>query len=129
MYWSSSRPTAALEESNGDSETMEFLIILANFLGQGEGARGGPLTGLLPFVFLIAIFWFLIFAPARKKQKRLQELINNLRNGDKVITSGGIYGTVVGVADRVVQLRIADGVKIDVGKHAIIGKQDQGEIT
>ena len=60
---------------------------------------------------------------------RLQELINNLRNGDKVITSGGIYGTVVGVADRVVQLRIADGVKIDVGKHAIIGKQDQGEIT
>ena len=79
----------------------------------------------LPFVLIIGIFYFLLIAPARKKQKAHAEMLKNLKNGDKVITQGGIYGTVVGVADQVVQIRIADGVKIEVAKHAVGGLQGQ----
>ena len=61
----------------------------------------------------------LLIAPARKKQKKHSEMLDSLKHGDRVITNGGIHATVVGVADTVVQLRVADKVKIDVSRQAI----------
>ena len=73
----------------------------------------------LPFILIFAVFYFLVFAPMRKKQKSHSEMLQKIKNGDKVVTSGGIHGTVVGVSDAVVQLRIADQVKIDISKSAV----------
>ncbi len=79
------------------------------------------LVNFVPILLIFVVFYFLLIAPARKKQKRHAELLQNLKAGDKVVTSGGIRGTIVGVTDEIVQLRIADQVKIDVDKSAIAG--------
>ena len=84
-------------------------------------------TGLLPFVLIFVVFYFLLIAPARKKQKAHQSMLDDLKAGDKVITNGGIHGTVVGVTDGIVQVRIAEQVKIDVSKHAVAALQNPTE--
>ena len=87
----------------------------------GPGQSGSLLTNLVPFVLMFAIFYFLLIAPQRKKAKAHTAMLQALKAGDRVVTNGGIYGTVVGVDDQKVQLRIADQVKIDIAKHAIAG--------
>jgi preprotein translocase subunit YajC len=98
----------------------DALLTVAPPAGEGQGSM---LVSLLPMILIFVIFYFLLIAPARRRQKKHAEMLGSLRNGDKVVTSGGIHGTVVGVSDAVVQLRIADQVKIDVSKHAIAGPQ------
>lgn len=98
--------------------------------GQPPGSTPAPLSSLgNPLVLMVvtfAIFYFLLIAPARKRQKQLQKTIDSLKSGDRVVTTGGILGTVVAITDRRVQLRIANDVKIDVLKSAIAGL-DPGE--
>jgi preprotein translocase subunit YajC len=86
-----------------------------------DGAQPGLIVQFLPFILIFAVFYFLVFAPMRKKQRRHSEMLQTLKAGDRVVTSGGIHGTVVGVSDDLVQLRIADQVKIDVSKTAVSG--------
>ena len=102
-------PAVALAPPTGGAEQPNFLVTL------------------MPFVLIFLIFYFLLIAPARRKQKKHTERLGSLKNGDRVITSGGIHGTVVGVAEQVVQVRVADGVKIEVSKHAISGMQANGD--
>jgi len=90
-------------------------------MSPGPGQSGSLLTNLVPFVLMFAIFYFLLIAPQRKKAKAHTAMLQALKAGDRVVTNGGIYGTVVGVDDQKVQLRIADQVKIDIAKHAIAG--------
>ncbi len=84
---------------------------------------------VLPLVFIVGIFYFLLFRPARKRQKEVQKMIEDLKPGDKVITSGGVLGTVAAVDRNVVQLRIADKVKIDITKSSVVGLQEPGGST
>lgn len=88
-------------------------------------AQGGfpeALVQLFPLIIIFAIFYFLLIAPARKRQKALQAMIDNLTRGDKVVTTGGIYGEVVSVKDGDLVLEIADNVKVRVARSAIAGK-------
>lgn len=80
-----------------------------------------------PLIFLAIglIFYFIVFLPNKKRQKALQDMLNNLKNGDKVITSGGIFGVVAGIKDDRLQLKIADQVKIEISKSAIVSKQSE----
>ncbi len=94
---------------------------------QPSGEGGSSLMGFVPLILMFLVFYFLLIAPARKKQKSQTEMRNNLKAGDKVITNGGIHGTVVGVSDNVIQLRIADQVKIDISKFAIEAMQSPPE--
>ena len=73
----------------------------------------------MPFILIFGVFYFLVFAPMRKKQRKHSEMLQRLRNGQRVVTSGGIHGTVVGVTDDVIELRIADQVRIEVTKSAV----------
>jgi len=91
-----------------------------------DGQQPSAWVQFVPFILIFVIFYFLIFAPMRKKQKKHQEMVHSLRAGDRVITNGGIHGTVVGVTDHVIQLRIADQVKIDVAKNAVSAMQADG---
>jgi len=78
---------------------------------------------ILPLVFILAIFYLIVFMPARRRQKKLQDMIDNLKAGDKVVTSGGIYGTIVGFKDDRIQLRIAENVKIELSRNAVTALQ------
>lgn len=88
--------------------------------GGGEGGAGGLLAGPLPMlVLMFAIFYFLLIRPQQKKAKAHKNMLENLKNGDKVWTNGGIRGTIVQITDDVITLEIADNVKIDVRKGFI----------
>jgi len=89
--------------------------------GQGQA---NPWMQLVPLVVIFVIFYFLLIRPARSKQKQVQKMLDSLKSGDKVVTSGGLVGTVVGMDKGIVQLRVADKVKVDVTKSSIIGLQD-----
>jgi preprotein translocase subunit YajC len=76
---------------------------------------------VLPILAIGLVFYFLVIAPANKQRRKTQEMISSLKKGDRVLTSGGIYGTVQGVEPDVVYLKIADNVKIKVARSAVTG--------
>jgi preprotein translocase subunit YajC len=86
-----------------------------------QSSASGGLMAFLPLVIIMVIFYLLLIMPAQRRQKKTQAMINALKNGDKVVTSGGLYGVIVGVEDVTVQLRIAEQVKVKVARSAISG--------
>ena len=102
--------------------SVDFPALMAMAPPSGEG-QPNLLVQLFPFVLIFLIFYFLLIAPARRKQKKHAEMVDNLKSGDKIITQGGLYGVVKGVSDQVVQVRIADNVQIEVAKNAISALQ------
>ena len=96
-------------------------MLISNAYAQDAAAQqGGALEMFIPMLLVLAVFYFLLFRPQQKKQKDHQEMQNAIRRGDKVVTSGGILGTVTKVIDdSVLQVEIAEGVKVRVQKAAI----------
>jgi preprotein translocase subunit YajC len=88
-----------------------------------QAAQPSGITLFLPLVLIMVIFYFLMIMPAQRRQKKVNEMLKNLKNGDKVVTSGGIYGTIVGLEGDAIQLRIAEQVKIKISRSAIAGLQ------
>lgn len=78
------------------------------------------ITGFLPIILIIVIFYFLLIRPQRKQQKELQERQNNLKDGDKIVTAGGIHGIVREVDDKTVKVEVSAGVIIKFEKASII---------
>jgi preprotein translocase subunit YajC len=76
---------------------------------------------LAPILIIFGIFYFLLLAPMRKRQKALEALVSNLKRGDRVVTNGGLLGEVAAVDDKIVQLKIGDNVKVRVLRSAIAG--------
>jgi len=78
------------------------------------------LVSLLPLVAIFLVFYFLLFLPNQRRQKKQQELLQNLKNGDRVVTSGGVHGTIVGLRDEYIVLRVPpDSVKLEVQRSAV----------
>jgi preprotein translocase subunit YajC len=98
-------------------------LLMGGFGGAsgGEGSPGGSslITSLLPFAAIIAIFYFLIIRPQNKKQKDTQRMLSALKKGDKVVTVGGIHGTIQSVKESSVIVRIDDTVKVEFSRSAI----------
>ena len=96
---------------------MPHLLIL---LQTAVPSANSFLSGLLPIVLMIAIFYFLVFMPMRRQQKNQKEMLKALSNGQTVVTSGGIIGTIIGVNDDTLILRVKpDNVKIQVSRSAV----------
>ncbi|HVG20521.1 MAG TPA: preprotein translocase subunit YajC [Blastocatellia bacterium] len=99
------------------------------FIQPANGGGGGLLISLMPMLIIFLIFYFLVIRPQQKRQRQAQaereQLLKSLKPGDKVVTSGGIYGTIVAVRDKedTVQLRIAQSVSIEVLRSSIAGPQ------
>ena len=75
----------------------------------------------LPLLFIFAIFYLLLILPQQKRQKKWQEMLGGLKNGDRVVTSGGIRGTIISVKDDAVQLRVPpDNLRIEVARSAVV---------
>ena len=94
-------------------------------LAADPSAGGGLLQLLILFGPLFVIWYLLIILPQQRQRKKTQEMLSSLKTGDRVLTSGGIYGTIVGFRDSVVQLQVAKDVKLDVVRTAITGLQGQ----
>ena len=96
-------------------------------------AQAGPSPNiwvqLFPFAMMLVIFYVLVLMPSRKRQKKVQEFQAGLKVGDRVITTGGIYGQVTRVTEGSVQLRVADKVNIEVARAAIGGYQGQDPVV
>lgn len=88
--------------------------------GEGGGA-GGALVSFLPILIIFLIMYVLVLRPQSKRQKELAKMISELKRGDRVLTTGGVYGTVdrIKADEEVAVLKIADQVKIEVAKSAI----------
>lgn len=97
-------------------------------MAQPQGAPSS-LVQLLPIVLVMAIFFFLIILPMRRRQSKVQAFLAALKTGDKVITSGGIYGTITKVDDQTLQLQIANNVRVDVARNAVVGYQGQPPVA
>jgi preprotein translocase subunit YajC len=87
-----------------------------------NGGLGSLLTGLLPFVLIFAVFYFLLILPQRKRQQQLKEMISSLKPGDKVVTNGGIIGIVMAVRDDSITIKSADKSILEIARSAIAGK-------
>jgi preprotein translocase subunit YajC len=99
---------------------MAVLSIPAETLALAQSQPGGSaLTAIAPLFIIMIIFYVLLFVPQQRRQKKLQQMQNELKAGDKVITNSGIYGTIMGVEDGTVQLRIAEQVRIRVSRQSI----------
>jgi preprotein translocase subunit YajC len=85
------------------------------------GGSAAAIANFLPIVAIGLVFYFLVIAPANKQRKKTQEMLSTLKKGDRVLTSGGIYGTVQGVEPEAVYLKIAENVKVKVARSAISG--------
>lgn len=88
-------------------------------------AQPGGIALFLPLILIMVIFYFLMIMPAQRRQKKVAQMLKDLKTGDKIITNGGIYGTIVGLDTDSVQLRIAEQVKIKVSRSAIAGLQTE----
>jgi preprotein translocase subunit YajC len=106
------------------SSTSFLLPMTSIALLQGSQAQW---ISLLPMVAIFAIFYFLLVAPMRKRQKSLQQLVENLKKGDRVVTSGGLYGEIAAVDASTVILKVADNVKLKVAKSAIAGLEGDAD--
>jgi len=100
-------------------------VFLTDLTLAAQASSTGFLGLLVPMVAMIAIFYFLVIGPQRRHQKKLDEMRNALKAGDKVITTSGIFGTIVGIEPDSVQLRIADQVRIKVLRSAVAGPQPE----
>ncbi len=88
-----------------------------------QSASPNQLLSFLPLVFIVAIFYFLVFMPMQKQKKQQAEMLRSLQNGDVVLTTGGLVGTIVKLLDDALILRIEpDNVKLKVARSAVSGK-------
>lgn len=84
--------------------------------GAGQGGPGGLFASLIPLILIFVIFYFLLIRPQQKRAKEHKTMIENLKKGDKIITSGGIYGVIEAVGTNTITVKIAENTRIKIGK-------------
>jgi len=88
-----------------------------------------PLVQLIPFALVLAIFYFVILLPTRRRQKKVEEFLAALKVGDRIVTTGGLYGAVTKVGEQSVQVQIAPNVRVDMSRAAVVGYQGQAPVV
>ena len=108
--------------SSGEAEASERIEVLPlGLMGSSPAqGQGGGWMQLVPLIFFFVVIYFLLIRPARRRQKQVSEMIEALKPGDRVVTSGGIIGTILAVDRTMIQLRIADKVKVDITRSSVV---------
>jgi preprotein translocase subunit YajC len=101
---------------------LSIVLQAANGAAEGAATGGRGLMSFLPFILIIVVLWFLMIMPQRKRQKETQKMLNELQPKDKVVTIGGIIGTVVKVKNDSVVLKLGKETEMEVRKNAIASK-------
>jgi len=94
---------------------------------QGQEGGSGLVANLILFGSIIAIFYFMIIRPQQKRQRERQKMLDTMKKGDKIITSGGIYGTIAGIDEKHLLVQIADNVKVKVDRGSIASVLTESE--
>ena len=106
------------------------MISIAYAMGGGGAGGGGGQAGgfgaFIPLILMFAIFYFLLIRPQQKKAKQHRELLTALKKGDRVISSGGLHGTITGLSDDVVTVEIAPKVRVKISRASISGVMGKG---
>lgn len=105
---------------------MEQLFTISNALAAGAAGGGLPegasqYLNFLPWIIIFAIFYFVLIMPQMKKQKKHKAFLEGLKKGDKVITTGGMIGTIDALTDKIITLKIADNCKIKIVRDSVAG--------
>ena len=98
-------------------------------LGAPPDAGVSPWVQLVPFALILAIFYLVILLPMRRRQKKVQEFLSSLKVGDRIITSGGLFGAITRLGDKSLQVQIADKVRVEISRAAVIGYQGQEPVV
>lgn len=108
---------------------METELAYAMGAPGGGGAQGSSLMSFLPIILIFVIFYFLLIRPQQKRAKEHRNLLGNLKEGDQVLTSGGIYGKITGIKDDKLTVEISDKVRVKVnrGHIATVIRQDMAK--
>ena len=108
-------------------QMMDIIQSPGAWIQLAQAQTQSPLVSLVPIFLVFGIFYFLLLAPMRKRQKALQKVVEGLKRGDKVVTNGGLIGEIAAVEDRVVHLKLGENVKVRVLKSAIAGLEGSAE--
>jgi preprotein translocase subunit YajC len=102
-----------------------------SLLAMGTPQPGGPsaFVQLLPFVLVVGIFYFVILLPMKRRQQKVQAFLAALKVGDRVVTSGGLYGTITRLNDASIQMQIANNVRVELSRNAVVGYQGQEPVA
>jgi preprotein translocase subunit YajC len=106
---------------------MQYILAMAPPSGQGGSPESSLVSTLIMFALIIGIFYFMILRPQQKRQKEREKLLTAIKKGDKVVTTGGVHGTISGVEEKTVLLQVADNVKLKVDRSAIASIIREGE--
>lgn len=98
---------------------------MSNFVIFFQEAGGSSLIwSLLPFVLIFGIFYFLVILPQKRQKQQLQDMISQLKNGDEIVTNGGVIGTIKEVRETSYVIQSAEKSFIEIGKQAVVGKKE-----
>jgi len=92
----------------------------------GQDSSQGMFSTLIMFALIIAIFYFMILRPQQKRQKERQKLLTSIKKGDKIVTAGGLYGTIAGLDEKTVLIQVADNVKMKFDRSAVASVVSEG---
>jgi preprotein translocase subunit YajC len=96
------------------------VLLILNFYLQNNAPASNPIMGFLPILLIFAIFYFLLFMPMQRQRKQQQKMLRELQNGNVVVTSGGIVGTIVAIEDDTLIIRVKpDNVKLQMARSAV----------
>lgn len=100
---------------------MYYVLLVAGASSGGSAKGGNPFLSFLPLLLIIFVMYFLLLRPQAKRQKQQQEMIKNLQKGDRILTTGGIVGTIVGIKEKegLLIVKIADNVKVELARQSV----------
>jgi preprotein translocase subunit YajC len=103
------------------------MLVLAMMGGPGAQPQGGAMAMFVPMIIIFAIFYFMLIRPQQRKEKERRLLIDNIKSGEKILFSGGIIGTVTNVKDGTFTVKIAENVKIEIARGAVVKVLDKDD--
>ncbi|MCX5736516.1 MAG: preprotein translocase subunit YajC [candidate division NC10 bacterium] len=90
--------------------------------GPGAGGAGGGFSMMVPLILMFGVFYFLLIRPQQKKQRLHKEMLRALKVGDRVLTTGGLVGTIVEGGEQFIKLEVADKIRVEIGRSYIVGR-------
>ena len=108
---------------------MNFSVPFLIAMGTPPSGGAPAWVQFVPFALVLGIFYFVILLPMKRKQQKVDAFLSGLKVGDRVVTSGGIFGSIKDIKDQSIQLEIAEKVRVQVSRNAIVGYQGQEPVS